>query len=120
MGLDMYLLLQNKETKETVEYSYYRNFNALQGYFERQFNLDNGGVVLLSSENIDTIYDILNTINCTSERAEELLPTYADPFFGSYEYDHLYFSYISKATSDFYHAKFINYDKYNLYFTSDW
>ena len=31
MGLDMYFYLQDKESKEIIEYSYYRKFNALQG-----------------------------------------------------------------------------------------
>lgn len=33
MGLDMYLYVEDKETKELIEFSYYRKFNALQGYF---------------------------------------------------------------------------------------
>ena|SRR5699024_4676214 len=120
MGLDIYLILEDRETKEVIEYSYYRKFNALQGYFERLFNLGNGEKVLLSGKNIDSIYDILNEINYSPERASEILPTYPGPFFGTYDYDRLYYSYISKAASDFYHAKFIDFNKYDLYFTSDW
>lgn len=70
MSLNMYLILVDKETEEIVRYSYYRNFNALQGYFERHFNLKNGGYVLLSSEIINIIYDILKNVDDTSERAE--------------------------------------------------
>ena len=39
MGLDMYLLLEDNDTGEIIEYSYYRKFNALQGYFETNYNL---------------------------------------------------------------------------------
>lgn len=120
MGLDMYLILEDKETKATVEYSYYRKFNALQGYFERHFGLENGGEVLLTAEKIHDIYTTLNEIRYTPERAAEMLPTYPGPFFGTYEYDRLYYSYISQASSDFYHAKFRDFNKYNMYFTSNW
>lgn len=120
MPLNIYLLIEDKTTGETIGYSYYRNFNALQGYFDRKFDLKNGDEVLLSSQAISTIYDILKTVDHTSERAEELLPTHADPDFGSYEYDERYFSFISQATSDFHHAKYIDFNKYNLYFTSNW
>jgi|SRR5699024_3294885 len=120
MALDIYLLLEEKITGEKIEYSYYRNFNALQGYFDRKFDLSNSDEVLLSYQDISTIYKILKTVHYTSERAEELLPTHADPDFGSYDYDERYFSFISQATSDFHHAKYLNFNKYNLYFTSNW
>lgn len=120
MGLDMYLILEDKETKVTIEYAYYRKFNALQGYFERQFKLDNGGKVLLSQDNVHDIYILLNEISYAPERASEMLPTFPGPFFGTYDYDKLYYSYISKAVVDFYHAKYLDFNKYNLYFTSDW
>ena len=120
MGLDMYLLLEDKETKEKIEYSYYRKFNALQGYFAQRYDLKNGGGVFLTPTTINKIYMLLNEINYSPELGPELLPTYSGPFFGNYEYDRLYYSYIIQAASDFFHAKFIDFTKYNLYFTSDW
>src|SRR5699024_12385296 len=120
MTLDIYLLLEEKITGEKIEYSYYRNFNALQGYFDQKFDLSNSDEVLLSSQAISTIYEILKTVHYTSERAAEMLPTYPGPFFGIYEYDRIYYSYVSQAASDFYHTKFIDFFKIYLYFTSNW
>lgn len=120
MGLDMYLLLEDIETGEIIEYSYYRKFNALQGYFEQNYNISNPGKILLKEDIISDLYLRLNEIRYSPEKANLLLPSYPGPFFGSYEYDRLYHSYINQAAMDFYHAKFIDYKKYSLYYASDW
>lgn len=120
MGLDMYLLLEDEETGEIIEYSYYRKFNALQGYFEQNFNIANPGKILLKEEIISDLYIRLNEIRYAPEKANLLLPSYPGPFFGAYEYDRLYHSYVNQAAIDFYHAKFIDYSKYKLYYASDW
>ncbi|WP_017548697.1 hypothetical protein [Salinicoccus carnicancri] len=120
MGLDMYIYLEDKETKEVIEYSYYRKFNALQGYFVKQYELENCGKVQLTYKMINEIYLMLNEIRHNPEKAHLLLPTFPGPFFGSYKYDQIYHAYVHQAAGDFYHAKFLDYGKYNLYFTSDW
>lgn len=120
MGLDMYLVIENKRTKKQVEFSYYRKFNALQGYFEKYHNLENGGVVHLSLKEVEDIPALLNEVDYNPDRGPDILPTYRGFFFGTYEYDNFYYSDVSQATSDFRHAKFIDFDKYNLYFTSNW
>lgn len=116
----MYLIIEDKETKETIEYSYYRKFNALQGYFEQHYDFENGGGVFLTPTTINKIYMILNEIRDNPELGPDMLPAYPGPFFGSYEYDRLYYSYVSQAASDFYHAKYLDFNKYNIYFTSNW
>jgi hypothetical protein len=92
MGLDMYLLLEDIETGEIIEYSYYRKFNALQGYFEQNYNISNPGKILLKENIISDLYLRLNEIRYSPEKANLLLPSYPGPFFGSYEYDRLYHS----------------------------
>lgn len=120
MGLDMYLYLEDKETSEVIEYSYYRKFNALQGYFVEKFDIPNCGKVKLNDKTIDDLYQILNEIRYNREKANLLLPTFPGPFFGSYDYGRIYHTYIDQAASDFYHAKFLDFNKYNLFYTSNW
>ncbi|WP_031548818.1 hypothetical protein [Salinicoccus luteus] len=120
MGLDMYLYLQERETNEVIEYSYYRKFNALQGYFVKNFSLENCGKIKLSVEMVNELYLLLNEIRHSPEKSHLLMPVFPGPFFGSYEYDRIYHNYINQAACDFYHAKFIDYEKYDLFFTSDW
>lgn len=120
MGLDMYLYVEDKETKELIEFSYYRKFNALQGYFVREHHIENCGRVLITEPIRNEIYQILNEIRYNREKGPELLPTFPGPFFGVYDYDRMYYNYIEQAATDFYHAQFINYNKYDLFFTSNW
>lgn len=120
MGLDMYLYVEEKETKTVKEFSYYRKFNALQGYFVREHHLENCGQILITENIRDEIYQILNEIRFNREKGPELLPTFPGPFFGTYDYDRLYHTYVDQAATDFYHAQFIDYDKYDLYFSSNW
>jgi len=120
MGLDMYLYLEDRNTGELIEYSYYRKFNALQGYFVERFDLDNGRRIELTEETINDLYERLNDIFFNKEKAHLLLPAFPGPFFGSYNYDDIYFHYVEKSALDFYHARFLDYNKYRLYFTSDW
>lgn len=120
MGLDMYLYLEDKETSEIIEYSYYRKFNALQGYFVKNFDIPNCGRIGLNHETIDDVYQLLNEVRYDREKAGVLLPTFPGPFFGSYEYDRIYHGYIDQAAADFYHAKFLDFNKYNLFYTSNW
>ncbi|WP_020008558.1 hypothetical protein [Salinicoccus albus] len=120
MGLDMYIYLEDRVTEEVIEYSYYRKFNALQGYFVKHFEIENCGKVKLTYDIINEIYLVLNEIRHHPEKAHLLMPAFPGPFFGSYKYDQIYHGYIHQAACDFYHAKFLDYSKYELYFTSDW
>ena len=120
MGLDSYLYLKDKDTGEYIEYAYYRKFNALQGYFVEHFNINNPGTVEITEAVINDLYLKLNEIRFQPEKANLLLPTYPGPFFGRVEYDRMYHSYIHQAANDFYHAKFLDYQKYKLFYSSDW
>lgn len=120
MGLDQYLFLEDIETGEMIEYSYFRKFNALQGYFTENYNIANPGRILLNESMMSDLYIRLNEIRYSPEKAHLLLPSFPGPFFGTYEYDRLYHSYVYQAATDFYHAKFIDYKKYRLYYASDW
>lgn len=120
MGLDAYFYLKDKVTEEVIEYSYYRKFNALQGYFVRNHNILNCGRVQITSEILSDLSKNLNKIRNNPEKANVLLPVFHGPFFGYYEYDDLYFSFIHRCSKDLFHAKFIDYNRYDLYYSSDW
>src|SRR5699024_4873653 len=120
MGLDAYLYLEDKETSEVIEYSYYRKFTALQGYFVDKFDIPNCGKVKLTDETIEDVYQLLNDIRYNREKANLLLPTFSGPCFGSYDYGPVYRSYIDHPASGFYRAKFINFNIYSSFSTSNW
>ena len=123
MGLDMYFYVENRaddEIKEPQEFSYYRKFNALQGYFEKNFALENCGRVQITKEIREDLLNIINEILEDQNKAEELLPVQQGFFYGTYEYDDFYFQDLYSLERDLIHMKFINYDEYNLYFTSNW
>ena len=120
MGLDMYLILEDKQTEEIIEYAYYRKANALEGYFVKNYNHENCGMVKIDREMIDKLYRLLDEVRFNREKAETLFPVFPGPFFGSYNYDRLYHSYVDTICNDFYHAKFLDFDKYDLYYTSNW
>lgn len=120
MGLDSYFVLKDKETNEVIEYSYYRKFNALQGYFVVNHNIQNCGRVQITKEILNDLYKKLNSIRHHPENASAVLPVFFGPFFGSYEYDDLYFSQLHRCSLDLYHAKFLDYNRYELFYSSDW
>jgi len=117
MGLDMYFYLENKDM---IEYRYYRKFNALQGYFINNFDNQNYEKLRITKSIIQHLHWILNEVKYSPEKAEQLLPTYQGSFFGSYEYDNIYRNHVHQAAQDVYHAQFIDFNKYQLYFTSNW
>ena len=122
MGLDMYFYVENRseEIREKEEFSYYRKFNALQGYFERNFQLENCGRILITKEIREDLLNIINEILEDHNKAEELLPVQQGFFYGTYEYDDFYFQDIYSLEKDLIHMKFIDYDNYDLYYTSNW
>ncbi|MFC6118402.1 hypothetical protein ACFPVV_07170 [Macrococcoides bohemicum] len=85
MGLDMYILDEYRDG-----FAYLRKFNALHGYFDKKYKLGNPGHVQLDNETVNDIYNRLASIIENFDKAEELLPVYYGPYFGSYEYDDMY------------------------------
>lgn len=120
MGLDIRLYLLDTHTSEHVEYSRYRNFNALYGYFHRKCGIDNLVKIYLNRDTIDELYLILNEIKYNSNKSDVLLPSFDGPLFGSLEYDKIYINHVRQAASDFYHAKFVDYSRYRLYIIAHW
>lgn len=101
-------------------YAYFRKFNALHGYFATHFNADEESEVEIDQETINELYEILNEVAHNPEKSRDLLPTYPGPFFGSYEYDRLYHSYVREARDAFYHAKFIDHKQFKLVYWSSY
>ena len=56
MGLDQYIETLDKDG-EWVEYSYYRKFNELQGWFEDNHNQENCGDTFLTVDIINNLID---------------------------------------------------------------
>ena len=78
----MYFYLEDKESKKIIEYSYYRKFNALHGYFVKHFDIENCRRVLITKGIIKNLYALLNEVKYSPEKADQLLPTYPAPSLG--------------------------------------
>ena len=80
---------------ETALYKvgYWRKFNALHGYIVKNFaaGRDECQDILLTKRNINDLLSILKEVKEFPNKAEDLLPTCDGFFFGSLEYDDLYF-----------------------------
>lgn len=118
MGLDMYIA--KDENGKLEEVAYFRKFNALHGYFDERYYLDNPGKIKLDNNIVEDVYDRLTRIIKAPEKASELLPTYKGPFFGSYEYGDIYYYHIAEAFEIFHKLKQIDVDKENYYYMADY
>lgn len=80
---------------ETAFYKvgYWRKFNALHAYIVKNFaaGRDECQDILLTKRNINDLLSILKQVKEFPDKAEDLLPTSDGFFFGSLEYDDLYF-----------------------------
>lgn len=98
MGLDQKIILFKKQKNnnnlyERKEY-YFRKVNCLQGYFEREIDIQNCDIKGISKEHIEKIQDITNYILNNKNDIEyinENFPTTQGFFYGSYEIDNDYF-----------------------------
>lgn len=120
MGLDMYIYLKDKETKEMIEFSYFRKFNALHGYFDVKYNLDNPCSVEISDEDISHLMFKVNAIRLNSNVASKALPVYYGPFFGSYDYGFVYFEYIEQLYKDLKRLMKIDRNRFEIYYQADY
>ena len=108
MGLDMYLyryitpkgrvIVDGRElidvTQIRQEIAYWRKANAIHKWFvdNIQGGCDDCEVYIVSkSKLIQELYSIVKEVLNNKERAKELLPTTGGFFFGSTEYDGMYF-----------------------------
>ncbi|MCE4956229.1 hypothetical protein [Macrococcoides caseolyticum] len=120
MGLDMYIYIKDKETNEMIEFSYFRKFNALHGYFDLKYHLDNPCCVEITDEDIRHLMFKVNAIKENPNVAEKALPVYYGPFFGSYDYGFVYFEYIEQLYKDLKRLTKINRQQYEIYYKADY
>lgn len=96
MGLDMYILERNPRPNEAdIEIAYFRKFNALHNYFEREFdagNLDDTPITLDIADTLKAKADTILEREGEADVAEAVLPISYGLFFGSDEYDDYYYS----------------------------
>ncbi|WP_414042821.1 hypothetical protein [Macrococcus animalis] len=120
MGLDMYIYLKEKETHEMIEFSYFRKFNALHGYFDSKYQLDNPCSIEITDEDISNLIFKVNAIRMNSKVAEKVLPVYYGPFFGSYDYGYIYFEYINQLHKDLRRLIQVDRNKFDIYYQADY
>lgn len=120
MGLDMYIYLQDKQTNEMIEFSYFRKFNALHGYFDMKYNLDNPCSIRISEEDIAHLMFKVSAIRQNATVAEQLLPVYYGPFFGNYDYGYIYYDYIEQLYKDLKRLKHVDRNKFNILYQADY
>ena len=67
MGLDQYIEVKAPSETEWKEYQYYRKFNELQGWFEREYDQENCDYTDMTKEVINALLLAIDS--------EELIPT---------------------------------------------
>ncbi len=120
MGLDMYIYLKDKSTAEMIEFSYFRKFNALHGYFDIKYNLDNPCSIEIAEDDLTNLLFKVNTIRMNANVAPKALPVYYGPFFGSYDYGYIYFEYIDQLYKDLKRLLQVDRKKYDIYYQADY
>jgi hypothetical protein len=87
MGLDIFF---DKRSKLNI--GYFRKVNFLVSFFENLgYNLDNCVPIKIKKEDIVELISLCSQVLKNHDKAEELLPTHSGFFFGSTEYDDMYF-----------------------------
>ncbi|MGK0575923.1 hypothetical protein [Macrococcus capreoli] len=120
MGLDMYIYLKDNETNEMIEFSYFRKFNALHGYFDMKYDLDNPCSIEITDEDISHLMFKVNAIRMNANVAEKALPVYYGPFFGSYEYGFVYFEYIDQLYKVLKRLMKVDRLQYKIFYQADY
>lgn len=120
MGLDMYFYVQDKVTRERIELAYYRKFNALHGYFDKKYKLDNPGQCEVTADDLFYLLSAVKAIQSRPSDASMRLPYYTGPFFGSYEYEAIYFDHISQLHKDLKRLISIDKGKYQILYLADY
>lgn len=105
MGLDQYISVTRKTTEQEEDFAYFRKMNALQGYFEQRFNIQNLEKVYLTMEIIDDILQKTKQVLHTHALAEAIFPVQQGFFYGSYSYDEYYFDSVQEVHDTFQELK---------------
>ncbi|UBH14590.1 hypothetical protein [Macrococcus armenti] len=120
MGLDMYFYVEEMSTKELIEFAYYRKFNALHGYFDKKYKLDNPGRCEVTEFDLHYLLNAVREIHSNPERAPKILPYYTGPFFGTYEYGDIYFEYMFQLHRDLKRLITLDRSKYRIIYQADY
>lgn len=120
MGLDMWLDKRNKDgtRKNIIDW---RKANQIHGYFAEVLGYtENCNSFEVTKEQLQELLNVINKVLNSEEMAQELLPTCAGFFFGSYEYNEYYFNELvitsKKLTQELKNAK----DDDIYYYTASW
>ena len=95
MGLDQVIYRKEHQDAEQEELFYFRKMNALQGYFENKFNVENTQSFVLTEE---IVTDILNRASSALiQKDHELFPPQGGFFYGSTEANERYWYGVNKV-----------------------
>lgn len=126
MGLDMYLLKQEKTENSKLDWAdqvaYWRKFNALHNWFVEK--IQNGIDECepsrpISEEEVVNLLNLLKSLD--KENCKKLLPTTSGFFFGSTQYDEYYWDDVKDAIDQIENiSNTFDFEKYNLVYCSSW
>lgn len=132
MGLDQFIFakLKTSNKKESdIEVAYFRKFNALQNYFEENFDQENCEDTNLTYDIVVDLIDRLERVVKAkafgnTDTAEELFPTTNGFFYGDTSYNEYYFEKIRDALrlfrqieEEYFDDEELNSDYESLYYT---
>jgi hypothetical protein len=115
----------DKETPSvdiTVMVGYWRKANAIHGWFVRecQEGVDECQQTWIPREKLKDLMELCKAVLADKTRAEELLPVTEGFFFGGYEYDEWYFTYL-KNTVEMLNKVLKNLpEDWDIYYRSSW
>lgn len=93
MGLDI-----NFYKQQLSDIGYFRKVNFLVKFFENMgYKLENCIPIEIIKEDVEELLDRCNKVLENHELAKELLPSVSGFFFGSVEYDELYFDDVERV-----------------------
>lgn len=107
--------IRNSEEIYGDSLAYFRKANFLFSYFENDMN-DELTMAVLDKYAVEDIIELCKEVLNVHTKAEELLPTTDGFFFGSIEYDDLYFEKVQDVLNQFEEVlKEYNSDRYFYY-----
>ncbi len=126
MGLDISIRKASKEITEpnydnTIEVGYWRKFNALHQWFVNNVceGNDDCQFWIISKEKLHQFLELLKSL--TPDNCEDKLPTQSGFFFGSTQYDDIYWNDVADAIEQITELlEQTNFDTETLYYKSSW
>ena len=99
IGAEPFATTDSPSVNVTVMIGYWRKANAIHGWFVRecQEGVDECQETYIPREKLKDLMELCKEVLADKNKADELLPVTEGFFFGGYEYDEWYFTYLKNT-----------------------